>query len=605
MYIFCTFLLFSLLFATAETQTDWAGGPGVQGPVTDWQDSFYIANNMDWDTTPGQIKLKLDKTENPITSPYEPFSAISCDVDLDGDQDVLCCAHSGEISWAENANGVGTEWIKHTFAVIMNPETIVSADFDNNGYKDIAVSSVNSNQVLLMLCSEEGWINATSISNSFFASEIIATDVDRDGLIDIVGSSSFSNSVSWLKNNGTGTEWTKIYIDTAFDGVDACDAGDFNGDGYPDIAASSNYNNTIIAYLSSDPFGYSWEKYVLEVAYSDPVSIAVADFNNDGNEDFAVASSSDSGSLCWYDFIDTQSSWITHEMTGAVGENIHDIHAQDIDGDGYPDLLIASSDENRITMCKNREYLGENWRIFPVSGYFGGAVGVSTGDMDGDNAPDVLGCSSAENQISWWRVSGFSTPGTVTSSILDVQPYNPDYTTWNYIHWSSTVPYQSGIRIRLKTSFTSENMGPWSEWLTSPGDLGSVVAEGGQFLQYQAELHTANSHITPSLKDVTILVNSPGSVDDEYSSLIDGRRVWFTSGNPVSGSFSVGYRIETTGPVSIAVYDVTGRSVAVINEGSMAAGEYTGMVTGLPAGSYAVVMECAEGTAALRIVVVR
>ncbi len=50
---------------------------------------------------------------------------------------------------------------------------------------------------------------------------------------------------------------------------------------------------------------------------------------------------------------------------------------------------------------------------------------------------------------------------------------------------------------------------------------------------------------------------------------------------------------------------MTGRTVHVINSGTLGSGQYSEMVTGLPAGSYAVVMQSAESTAALRVVVVR
>jgi len=600
------FVLAGSVFADAETQTEWSGGPGVAGPVTDWQDTFYVAEGMDWDTTPGRIKLELDRSENQIVFAYGPCNVISCDVDLDGDQDIVCSAGSGEIFWSENVNGEGMEWIKHTFAVLQNPGSVASADFDNNGFQDIAISCTGTNQIILIPCSAEGWGNGTPVTNDLIASQITAVDIDHDGLTDIAGVSGFSDDVCWLKNNGTGTRWNKIYIDSAMVGADACDAGDFNNDGYPDVAVSSRSGNTVTAYISQEPYGYSWNKYTIDAAYNDPVSIAVADYNNDGSEDFAIASFSGNGNLRWYDFLDTQSSWVLHGMMGAEAENIHDIVAHDMDGDGFPEVMAASITDNRITWFKNREYLGDNWRTFSASDYFGGAQGVAVGDMDGDNADDVLGCSSTGNMVSWWRVSGFTTPGTVTSSILNIESVYPDYVSWNYIHWSEATPSGTGIKFRLKTSYDSGDMGSWSTWINTPRGLGSLVSQGGQYLQYQAELYTDNPNATPSLKDISILwgYGSQGTANDG-SIPLDGRRIWLTSGNPAAGAFSVDYNVKQAGYVSITVYDTSGRTVYVINEGELAAGQYSGIVSNLPAGSYAVVMQCAEGMAAQRVVVVR
>ncbi|MCD6589359.1 MAG: T9SS type A sorting domain-containing protein, partial [Candidatus Fermentibacteraceae bacterium] len=496
-----------------------------------------------------------------------------------------------------------TAWSKHVIGTIGTPRFIAVADFDGNGYRDIVASSDSENKIVLFLYTPAGWNPKTTIATNFDARQIRAVDMDQDGLTDIVGVSSYSGDVCWWKNDGTTSGWNQSYIDGALMGAYTCDVGDFNGDGHPDVVAASNSQNDIVAYIAQSPFGYSWNKFTIATSYYHPVSVAVADYNNDGTDDFAVASSNSTGNLRWYDYLDTQSSWIYHSMTGAGAQNIYDIAAHDMDGDGYPEVMAASYGEDRIVWCKNKEYLGQSWETYPVSAYFAGALGVSAGDGYGDGGPDVLGCAFIGDKISWWRVSGFTTPSAVTSSILDIEPPDPGSVIWEYLYWSATTPDGTGIQVKLKTSYTAGDMGPWSAWITSATTLGSIVAQGGQYLQYLAELHTSNPNVTPSLKDITVLWN-PVNIEDEGSAPLDGRKVWLTSGNPVSGAFSVGYNVEQSGFVDIAVYDVTGRTVSVINQGELAAGQYTGMVTGLPAGSYAVVMQTAGEFAAQRVVVV-
>ncbi len=592
-------------FAASETQTDWQGGAGVAGPVSNWQNKFHLAGDMDWDTNPGQLQLIVNRDENVITTADNPLYVIGFDMDQDGDQDVAGCAYnSGEIFWSENTNGLGTAWVKHSIGVVQNPRFITVADFDGNGYRDIVASSDALNKIVLFRYSPSGWSLGTDITTGFDARQIRSGDFNDDGLPDILGVSSVSGDVCWWKNDGTLSGWSQNYIDGALMGAYVCDVGDFNNDGHLDVVAASNSHNDINAYISQAPYGYSWSKYTIETSYNNPTSLAVADYNNDGSDDFAVASSSGSGNLRWYDFLDTQSSWVYHTMYGASAQNIYDIDAHDMDGDGFPDLLAASMGENKIVWCKNKEYLGEGWVTYSVSSYFSGAVGVSVGDMDGDNVPDVLGCSYYGDKVSWWRVSGYTTPSALTSSILNIQPPDPGAVIWDYLYWAAITPTGTGVRVRLKTSYNSGDMGSWSAWLTSAGSVGSLVTQGGQYLQYQVELFTSNPNVTPSLKDVTILWD-PTSIEDQGTAPIDGRKIWLTSGNPVSGSFSIGYNIEQTGFVTIAVYDVTGRSVYPIVEGDLSSGLYSEIVTGLPAGSYAVVMQTETETAAQRIVVLR
>lgn len=592
-------------FAESETQTNWAGGPGVAGPVTEWQDRFYIAGDMDWDTTIGQLKLIVNRDENQICTANGPSFVISVDIDQDGDLDAAGCAYnSSEVFWVENTDGQGTSWTKHVIGSVATPRFIAVGDFDGNGYRDVVVSSDSENNISLFLCGPLGWPNSTIIATGFDARQIRSADIDNDGLMDIIGVSSVSGDVCWWKNDGTGTSWNQNYIDGALMGAFTCDIGDFNGDGHWDVVAASSSQNDVVAYISQSPYGYSWDKYTIETSYNNPVSVACADYNNDGDDDFAVASSSGDGNLRWYDFLDTQSSWVTNVMYGAGTQSIRDIAAADMDADGYPDVVVANYNEDQIVWCKNSEYMGENWETFPVASNFNGALGVSAGDMDDDGIPDVLGCAYNGDEVSWWRIAGFTSPSTVTSSILNIEPPDPGSVLWEYLYWSATTPADTGIRFRLKTSYNSGNMGSWSAWMTSASTLGSLVSQGGQFLQYQAELHTDNPYITPSLKDITVLWN-PVSIEEEGSAPLDGRMVWLVSGNPVEGAFSIGYHVEQSGYVDIAVYDVTGRKVFVVNEGNLASGQYCGMVSALPAGSYAVVMQTENETAAQRVVVIR
>ena len=173
---------------------------------------------------------------------------------------------------------------------------------------------------------------------------------------------------------------------------------------------------------------------------------------------------------------------------------------------------------------------------------------------------------------------------------------------WDYIHWSKTTPAGTSVIFRLKTSFDSGNMGPWSAWINQPGDLASVISQGGSFLQYQVRLATSNPNATPSLKDVSILWN-PVSIEDEGSAQVDGALIWLPMGNPVSGAFEVAYRVDWTSTVDVSLYDSSGRKILTVASGEASPGEYTSMIEPLPAGAYAIVMNTSDGMAARRVVV--
>ncbi len=122
-------LLFTLClllpaFGGEATQTDWSGGDGVPGPVTDWGDQLDTSTDINWSGVPGEIGLSravLDPTiEHSVDGDFNcARSVYAADVDGDDDLYVLgAAAHADDITWWEvtgfTDNGVLTSSIRDT-----------------------------------------------------------------------------------------------------------------------------------------------------------------------------------------------------------------------------------------------------------------------------------------------------------------------------------------------------------------------------------------------------------------------------------------------------------------------------------------------------------
>ena len=70
-------------------------------------------------------------------------------------------------------------------------------------------------------------------------------------------------------------------------------AGDFNGDGFADIAIANAGDNTVTVLLGDGTGRFAAAAYSPLHVGSQPSGIAVADFNSDGNPDLAIANSGD------------------------------------------------------------------------------------------------------------------------------------------------------------------------------------------------------------------------------------------------------------------------------------------------------------------------
>ncbi len=77
--------------------------------------------------------------------------------------------------------------------------------------------------------------------------------------------------------------------------------------------------------------------------------------------------------------------------------------------------------------------------------------------------------------------------------------------------------------------------------------------------------------------------------------------------NPVVGVGSVAFTLETAGSIRLAMYDVTGREVAVLAEGALAAGAHTATIdsAGLAPGVYVLRLAGEAGVATSRVTIAR
>jgi len=122
-------------------------------------------------------------------------SVYPSDVDGDGDVDVLGAASlAWAISWWENLNGTGTNWVEH------------------------------------------------SISNNFnYAFSVHAYDLDGDGDTDVLGAAYNGDAITWWENTvGSGMIWNEHIIDGGFDGAMDVTVADMDGDGDVDVVGAAN-----------------------------------------------------------------------------------------------------------------------------------------------------------------------------------------------------------------------------------------------------------------------------------------------------------------------------------------------------------------------------
>jgi hypothetical protein len=157
-------------------------------------------------------------------------------------------------------------WTDVKYPMPIDYGAVVAADFNRDGKMDLAFG-IHLTGVRVWLGDGKGNFTDSSKDlpvNSFPTRKIIATDVDRDGLIDIVAITEGATRagitpgghVRVFLNRKKGAEWQQI--DAAGENTtiagDTLAAGNFNGDKYPDFVGGSVYfQATELLWLSDGP----------------------------------------------------------------------------------------------------------------------------------------------------------------------------------------------------------------------------------------------------------------------------------------------------------------------------------------------------------------
>jgi hypothetical protein len=291
--------------------------------------------------------------------------SISTDTDGDGDFDVVATFGDGvsdRVSLLQN-NGDGTfaEPIQYAASGVANK--VLAADFDNNGFNDLAVicyfgEFLSSGGISVMINKGDGtFVAATPMG--VIGTGVISADLDLDGDYDLAAAG--NTTLSILQNNGNGifADPLNYAMDSGFKSI--C-AADFNGDSNIDLATVNNSCKFI--------FDYPNPGWVLSVVGSLDIML------NNGNGTFT--SSYDS----------TWSVWGYDPYYWPNGsEDLSSIVSADFNGDIKNDLAMVMGWRNDVIICQNTgngAFAGQ----FPIG------IGVKqrsicSADFDGDDNNDL------------------------------------------------------------------------------------------------------------------------------------------------------------------------------------------------------------------------
>ena len=369
-----------------------------------------------------------------------------------------CCGQSGNLGSQSIVVSPGTIKIK----VGKSPGSVEAADFNNDKFTDLAVTSETDSSVTVLLGNGKGGFTEAE-SSPFFAgsipNDISINDFNKDGNMDLAFANHEKKYLTVLLGNGkgnftaapaspfpvngiphthgiaTGNFNNDSWLDLATDswGNDQVEVlfgdslnlfsktgmffkvgkrpyqrlrvADINSDGVDDIVTTNSEGNNATILLANGKGGF-YEAAGSPFACGDaPFGIAIGDINADGKPDLAIINSP--GSMAegkgknGLTVLPGDGTGKFTKMRGSpfeAGKIPNRIAIGDVNGDGVNDIVTSDNGSDKIYLF----LMNENGSMLSQSSITVGnhPKGIAIADLNGDGKCDIVVCNNADNDIS-------------------------------------------------------------------------------------------------------------------------------------------------------------------------------------------------------------
>ncbi len=238
----------------------------------------------------------------------------------------------------------------------------------------------------------------------------VTGDFNGDGIPDMAFSSDGSNNVIIAQGNGDGTFNVLSTMPTATQAYGIA-AGDFNGDGKLDLAVT-NYGNAAVTILLGNGDGSFMAGTSVAVG-NYPWGVAVGDFNGDGNLDVVTTNIGDNNVTILLGKGD--GTFTAATVSPAVGSFPTSASVGDFNGDGKLDIAVANFHATTVSVL-----MGNGDGTFTAAANVNvgsGPITVVAGDINGDGKLDLAVDNYSGNNITTYLGNGDGTFGAATATL--------------------------------------------------------------------------------------------------------------------------------------------------------------------------------------------
>jgi VCBS repeat-containing protein len=324
-----------------------------------------------------------------------PVSVATGDFNADNDPD-LAVANRFSSTVSVLLGGLGGGFTGPTnFPTGFFSNSVAVGNFNGDQDPDLAVANAFDGMVSVLLGGPGGGFTGPTNFAAGSPYVVAVGDFNRDGDPDLVVADHVAGDLSVLVGGPGGSFSGPTTIATGT-GTAAVAVGEFNQDGDPDLAVGDYDTGRVLVLLGSSSATFTGPTTVATGV--DPISVAVGEFNQDGDPDLAVAEES-GRVLVLLGGSGGGFTGPTAVLSGSqVLAGLSSVAVGDFNLDGDPDLVVAHRSGNQV-----RVLLGG------AGGSFGSPNDLRTGalpasvavaDFNADGKPDLTTAHPTTNKVA-------------------------------------------------------------------------------------------------------------------------------------------------------------------------------------------------------------
>lgn len=322
------------------------------------------------------VVLVSDPSQNNREMRFHPG-----DLDEDGVPDLVISTKSGEVQWLRGtgSGAFAPATVLRSGGSAGDASRLCVADCDGDGDLDIFFGFGDNwleNRSIRMRCAASA--AAWSGINPSGTVKLTTGDVNSDGKEDLVVADGGATRIRWYAGTGTGLE-VPSFVSTGNLQPLGVATGDFNGDGFTDLAWTTT--DTLKQALSTNGSGFSWN--ITTAATMSGISdIVPGDMDRDGDTDILSIAPS-AGTIRIHYNTGSASSWLPQNVDTGIN-NLQRLATGQLIPGGRPEVVTLSSG----FYVNRHHYHNGSWQYSAIANQGGGtgALGVVIAEVS-DNLP--------------------------------------------------------------------------------------------------------------------------------------------------------------------------------------------------------------------------